>query len=71
VLIIASPKPLNTVFRRLQTLSAEPMPKCTSEAIDGLLADISSSRNQSSFTFNTEDLTTRSIGLNFGSQKNP
>ena len=71
ILVIASPKPLNTVFRRLQTLSAEPMPKRTSEAIDGLLADVSSKRNQSSFTVNMGDLATVSIGLNFGSRKNP
>ncbi len=71
VLVIASPKPLNTVFRRLQTLSAEPMPDRTSRSIDGLLEDVSRSRNQSSFTLNTEDLATLSIGLNFGSRTNP
>ncbi|HEY9907625.1 MAG TPA: DUF4384 domain-containing protein, partial [Thermosynechococcaceae cyanobacterium] len=74
VLVIASPKPLNRVFRQLQTLRDDPKreqaSERTSRSIEGLLEDVSRTRNSSSSTLNAEDLATLSIGLNFVSQKN-
>lgn len=69
LLVIASPKPLSTAFRRLQTLSADSRRGQASDAIDGLLEDTSHSRTTASSTIGTGDLATLSIGLNFGAQK--
>jgi hypothetical protein len=67
-LVIASPKPLSSVFRQLTTLRDESNQARTdlvSGSLFGLLADVSSKRDPTSFTVNTGDLATVSIGLNF------